>query len=168
MTDASAAATARPSFEDLCRPHVAFVWHSLRRLGIPAAQLVEATHDVFVAAHRAYPSFDAALPVRPWLFVHAMRVFARRPTEAKHDDRAAPFAVETPPPAGDTTDPDPSRVRVIEALRAIDIDRRAVIILHDIDEVPLEDIARALDVPVKSLRARLRIAREDLAAALKR
>ncbi len=166
MTETFATAAVRPSFEELCRPQVAYVWHSLRRLGTPAKQLADATHDAFVAAHRAYASYDPARPVRPWLFAHAMRVFARLPAEAKRDERAAQFAIE-PPPVGDTTDADPARARVLEALRTLDIARRAVVILHDIDQIPLDDIALALDVPAKTLHARLRIAREELAAALR-
>ncbi|WP_437586626.1 RNA polymerase sigma factor [Sorangium sp. So ce1000] len=53
-------------------------------------------------------------------------------------------------------------------LGAIDIERRVVLILHDLLDVTTADIARDLDVKENTVRNRLRLAREDFRVAVKR
>lgn len=43
-----------------------------------------------------------------------------------------------------------------------------VFILHDLDEQPMREISDALDVPIKTLYARLGVAREQFTAAVRR
>jgi RNA polymerase sigma-70 factor (ECF subfamily) len=61
-----------------------------------------------------------------------------------------------------------NRTLVSQALDAIDLDRRAIVVLHDIDEVPVTEIATALGIPVNTAYSRLRLGREDFAGAVKR
>jgi RNA polymerase sigma factor (sigma-70 family) len=137
------------------------VWHSLRRLGVPDSQIPDAVHEVFVAAHGAYGTYDPSRPVRPWLFAHALHVVARRPA-VKPEETPAKGADEQP-----QSDDDKARARVIAALGTLDLERRAVVILRDLDETPMADIAAALGVSEKALEARLRIAREEVAKAVR-
>jgi RNA polymerase sigma-70 factor (ECF subfamily) len=57
---------------------------------------------------------------------------------------------------------------VLEALDAIDLDRRAVFVLYEIDGVTMDEIARSLGIPVNTAYSRLRVARGEFAAAVKR
>jgi RNA polymerase sigma-70 factor, ECF subfamily len=57
---------------------------------------------------------------------------------------------------------------VIEALSALDDDRRAVFVMHELDELPAPEIADALGIPVNTVYSRLRVARERFAQALER
>jgi RNA polymerase sigma-70 factor (ECF subfamily) len=50
----------------------------------------------------------------------------------------------------------------------VEIDRRAVFVLHDIHEVPVPEVAETLGVPLNTAYSRLRIAREEFATAVKR
>ncbi len=50
----------------------------------------------------------------------------------------------------------------------MDIDGRALLVLHDVEEVPVPEIAARLEIPVNTAYSRLRRAREDLAASVKR
>jgi RNA polymerase sigma-70 factor (ECF subfamily) len=50
----------------------------------------------------------------------------------------------------------------------VDVDRRAVLILHDLDEVHVPEIAQALGIPLNTAYSRLRLARAEFAAAAKR
>ncbi len=54
------------------------------------------------------------------------------------------------------------------ALQSLDLDRRVVFILHDLEEQPMSEIAAALDVPAKTLYSRLASAREQFTAAVRR
>jgi RNA polymerase sigma-70 factor (ECF subfamily) len=53
------------------------------------------------------------------------------------------------------------------ALSEMDLDRRAVLVLHDVDGVPVPEIAGALSIPLNTAYSRLRLAREELARAVK-
>jgi RNA polymerase sigma-70 factor (ECF subfamily) len=57
---------------------------------------------------------------------------------------------------------------VIRVLDKLDLDRRAVLVMHDLEGQTVPEIAAALGVPVATAYSRLRLAREDVAAALKR
>jgi len=61
-----------------------------------------------------------------------------------------------------------ARDLVLAALQSLDLDRRVVFILHDIEEQPMREIADALEVPAKTLYARLAVARKQFGAAVRR
>src|SRR5512139_1550190 len=53
--------------------HLAFVWRSLRRLGVPEAAVKDAVQDVFVVVHRRLAEFEERAQVSTWLFRICMR-----------------------------------------------------------------------------------------------
>jgi RNA polymerase sigma-70 factor (ECF subfamily) len=57
---------------------------------------------------------------------------------------------------------------VCELLTRIDLDRRAVLIMYDLLDVPVTEIARDLQLKEGTVRSRLRLAREDFRVAVKR
>ena len=58
--------------------------------------------------------------------------------------------------------------RLDRALASIDIDRRAVLVLYEIEEQTAPEIARTLGLSVNTVYSRLRVARAELEMALKR
>ena len=151
--------------------HAGYVWNTLRRLGAPGADLEDLTHDVFVQVHRRLADYDPARPVRPWLFAFAYRIASqhRRRAHRRHEIAGEPDATADPAPAAE------ERLRsaedrrlVVDALASVAEERRAVFVLHEIDGTPMKDIAAALAIPVNTAYSRLRVAREEFAAAVKR
>lgn len=150
--------------------HGDYVWNTLRRLGVPPRDLEDLTHDTFIALLRAWHDYDPARPLRPWLFVFAMRA-------ASDHRRLARHRVELPEER-DAVDSTPDVAELIlqkeraalaqEALQAIVLSRRAVFILHELDGSTIPEVAAALEIPVATAYSRLRLAREDFAAAVKR
>jgi RNA polymerase sigma-70 factor (ECF subfamily) len=61
-----------------------------------------------------------------------------------------------------------NRALVAAALESLDLDRRAVFVLHDLDDVPVPEIARTLDIPLNTAYSRLRVARERFVKAITR
>jgi RNA polymerase sigma-70 factor (ECF subfamily) len=61
-----------------------------------------------------------------------------------------------------------ARGLVLEAMEALDLDRRAVFVMHDIDGRPVPEIALALDVPLNTVYSRLRLARETFFARVQK
>jgi RNA polymerase sigma-70 factor, ECF subfamily len=147
-----------------------YVWNTLRRLGVHDRDIEDLCHDVFVVVFRNLESYDARRPVRPWLFGIAFRVSSDYRRSARHR-REVPGEREVvcPAPPADEVMLRRERQRlVIRALEALELDRRAVFVMHDIDGHVMPDIAAALGVPLNTAYSRLRLARADFAAAVAR
>lgn len=170
----AATATAEPPVPDFRETYDAcfdHVWHTLRRLGVPERDLEDAAHDVFVVVHRRLPDFEPGRPVRPWLSGIAWKVASdrRRSARARHES----VGVEREP-----RDAGPDAERLVQAredralvqaaLDALDLDRRVVFVMHELDGASAPEIAAALDVPLNTVYSRLRVARERFAAAVRR
>lgn len=173
--EALAAPAASPddaAFTALYEREFAYVWHSLRRLGVAARDLPDVTHDVFVTVYRRMHTYDPARPVRPWLFGVAFRVASDHRGLARNArEQVTERVAERPDDARSAEDQlsdAEERALVREALDDLDLDRRAVLVAHDIDEQPVAEMARALDLPHPTLYSRLRSARELFVAALRR
>ncbi len=52
------------------------------------------------------------------------------------------------------------------ALETIEVGRRAVLVLHEIEEMTAPEIAKAMSLPLNTVYSRLRVAREELEVAL--
>jgi RNA polymerase sigma-70 factor (ECF subfamily) len=151
--------------------HCDYVWNALRRLGIARDDLEDLAHDTFVAVFRQWHGYDAERPLRPWLFGFALRIASDHRRRARHR-----FEVDAD--GLDAADAAPGAVELLlqreraalahSAMQGIELNRRAVFILHELDGVPLPEIATALGIPRGTASSRLRLAREDFAAAVKR
>jgi RNA polymerase sigma-70 factor (ECF subfamily) len=161
-----AAPAAAPTFDEVYSEHVAFVWRVLRSLGVPPAQLEDAAQDVFVVVHRRLGDFEGRSTITTWLFAITRKV------AAKHRKRA-PIA----PPAGEllsTADPfrDTARAEAAAQVAAIldrlDDDKRIVFALVELEHVSVAEVARMLGINANTASSRLRLARAEFAAAVKR
>jgi RNA polymerase sigma-70 factor (ECF subfamily) len=151
--------------------HASYVWHSLRRLGMPASDLEDLTHDVFIQVHKHLGDFETGRPVRPWLFGFAFRIASqhRRRAHRRYELGGDAYTAIDPAPLPDQElGAADDRRLVTSALEGIDEQRRAVFVLHDIDGVEMAQIAEVLGVPVNTAYSRLRVARSEFAAAVKR
>ena len=55
---------------------------------------------------------------------------------------------------------------VLKALDALDLDKRAVLVMHELDGVAIPDVAMALSIPLNTAYSRLRLARRDFEKAV--
>jgi RNA polymerase sigma-70 factor (ECF subfamily) len=151
--------------------HAAYVWNTLRRLGVRTSDLEDLTQDVFLHAQRRLKEYDPARPVRPWLFGFAYRIASQHRRRAHHrrEIQGEPDAAEAPGARADELiEAREDRTLVLRALDAIELERRAVFVLHEIDEVAMADIATTLGIPVNTAYSRLRVARNEFVAAARR
>jgi RNA polymerase sigma-70 factor (ECF subfamily) len=149
--------------------HFDYVWNTLSRLGVRTSDLEDLAHEVFLKVHARLDDYDVDRPIRPWLFGFAYRVAADHRRLARH--RVEVFGSPVEPvdpvrPADETVEASEERELVAAALDTVALDRRAVLLLHDAEEVPIPAIARELGIPVNTAYSRLRIARTELAAAV--
>jgi RNA polymerase sigma-70 factor (ECF subfamily) len=147
-------------FERVYDEHVGYVWHSLRRLGVPSRDVEDVVQDTFVIVHRKLAEFDSERPLRPWLFGIAYR------TALAYRRRAVQREVPTETPASgavanDVEDEVTTRDRAYRLLQRIPPERRAVLIMHELDEMTAQEIADVLSIPLNTVYSRLRIARQE-------
>jgi RNA polymerase sigma-70 factor (ECF subfamily) len=168
--DVPHAAERKTDLRELFDMHAPYVWNTLRRLGVPASDLEDLTHDVFVQVQRHLGEYDPARPARPWLFGFAFRMASQDRRRARHWREVQRDADGVDPAAlpDEQLAAGQDRRLVLDALGSIPPDRRAVFVLYEIDGEPMDAIARVLGIPVNTAYSRLRVARSEFAAAVRR
>jgi RNA polymerase sigma-70 factor (ECF subfamily) len=146
--------------------HFDYVWRSLLRLGVSPSDAEDVTQDVFLVVHRRLHTYDRTRPIRPWLFGIAHRAASDWRRLARHGGKS----LELEPEIG-RSDPEFARLEDAElvhrALASLDPDRRAILILHELDGVAIDDASRELEIPVNTAYSRLRRGREDFSRAVR-
>ena len=163
----------KPTFQAVYQAEFAYVWNTLRRLGIRAEDLKDVAHDVFVIAYRNFDEYDSTRPPRPWLFGIAFRVVAHVRRDAKTrpaaDSGVSPEDLVSPRPSPeDDARASQDRALVAAALETLDLDQRAVFVMHELDGHAIPEIARELAIPLNTAYSRLRLARRDFVEAVRR
>jgi RNA polymerase sigma-70 factor (ECF subfamily) len=160
-----------PDFPSIYRSEFPYVWKTLRRLGAPPQDLEDLVHDLFVVVHRHLSDFDPDRPLRPWLFGIAVRVvadFRRSPRSAREMLGETAEPVDPAPSPHERVEGTEARAVLMKALDGLDLDRRAVFVMHELDEIPVPEVANTLAIPLNTAYSRLRLARVDVAAAIQR
>jgi RNA polymerase sigma-70 factor (ECF subfamily) len=167
-------ASQPPDFPTIYSAEFAYVWKTLRRLGAPAKDLEDLTHDLFVVVHRRLSEYDPARPLRPWLFGIAVRVLSdyrqlfRNSRELLAPTGATAEAIDPAPRQDESLAGSQTHTLLMRALDLIDFDRRVVLVMHDLDEVSMPVIASTLGIPLNTAYSRLRLARADVLAVVRR
>jgi RNA polymerase sigma-70 factor (ECF subfamily) len=107
--------------------------------------------------------------VRAYLFGIIFRIAAKHRSKRKRE--VAFKAVEVPdvgPGPDEQLVAKRARALLLAALERIPLRRRAVLVMHEIDGVPVQEVATALGIPRFTVYSRLRKARRELESALRR
>jgi len=139
-----------------------FAWRSAyavtadRALADDAAQ--EAIERAFGSLHR----FDETRPFGPWLkrivINRAIDHLRRRRLEVVHDEETTFHAWSL----GDTPDDELRLLAVSDAVAGLGAAKRIVVVLHYWLDLPLEEIAGVLGLPVGTVASRLARAKAEL------
>jgi RNA polymerase sigma-70 factor (ECF subfamily) len=115
--------------------------------------------------HAQMGSYDVARPLRPWLVGFVARVAAdyrrlarhrREALGADHDDEDAR------PTAEDVLTLVQLNAEVMDVLGSLSTGKRAVVVLHAIEQQPMPVVASALRIPLATAYSRLRHARLEI------
>jgi RNA polymerase sigma-70 factor (ECF subfamily) len=146
-----------------------YIFETLRRLGAAPREVEDLAQEIFVILHRHWPTLDTSRPLRPYLFGVAFRVVC---AHRRRRGREVPF------PSLDAQDGGASPERSLQskesiailmaALQRVPLPRRAVLIMHELDEIPIADVAQKLSITRFGAYARLRKAHRELATAVQR
>ncbi|MCA9663774.1 MAG: RNA polymerase sigma factor [Myxococcales bacterium] len=167
-----------PCLATLYRQEFAFVWRTLRYLGVPGASVEDAAQEVFITAHRRLADFDPTRgSARSWLYGIARNTARHHHRWARRRDpqRLAAVDAEVAGPAADlAADPEAwiARVEIAEVvehgLAKLDPRRREVFVLHEIEGLSAPEIAELLGIKVNTVYSRLARARTRFRAAIAR
>ena len=156
----------------LYEAHFEFVWRSLRRLGIPPSNMDDAVQDVFVVVQRRVADFEQRSTERTWLFGIVLRVaaahrrkLARRGNEIQSDEALLIGSHRDPLRAAEEAE---AAVIVQQLLNELDEARRSVFVMVELEDFSVQEVSAALGVNVNTVYSRLRLARRDFDAGLKR
>lgn len=156
------------------------VWHSLRRFGVRERDLEDAVHEVFVVVHRKWGDYDPERPLRPWLVGIAFRVASDFRKKAQHRREIAKDDIEVdqsplsaPQKSADQQmESQQNKDLVHLALAQLDEERRAILVLHELEGMPVPAIAELYEtmgqtIPINTLYSRLRLGREQFTKAVR-
>lgn len=157
----------------LYREHFGFVWRTLQRFGVLAADIDALAHDVFVTVLQKLtddtilpPKLSTKSEERAWLYTITefkalnYRSLARHRQVAPMDDR-----INEIPDARDESSRLIARDRLLWLLRCTARDRREVFALVDIEGHNVNEAARILGITETNAHRRLGLARKDIEAA---
>jgi RNA polymerase sigma-70 factor (ECF subfamily) len=168
MSDTGAASHAR--LRGMMAEHYDFIWRSLRRLGLDPDTADDTAQKVFMVASRKLEMI-AEGSERAFLFSTAMRV-------ASETRRSAARRLEVRDEGADPADPGPRADEMLDQQRAraaldlvlteMPIDLRVVFVLYELEELTSAEVAALLGIPLGTASSRLRRAREEFHAVVKR
>jgi RNA polymerase sigma-70 factor (ECF subfamily) len=165
---------SRLDFRAIFDAHGLFVLRTLRKLGVPKADIPDLCQDIFVVVHRRLGDYDGRASLRTWIYAICIRTASsyRRSIRARREETCA-----NPEPEGHMNevgrqDLDLDARRAVAEVRtllaALDDEKRKVVVLHEIEGLSMSQIAGALGCPLQTAYSRLHAARKAMRTSLER
>lgn len=150
--------------------HQPAVRRFLSRMTGNAADVEDAVHATFLEALRGARHFDASRSPRAWLLGIAHNVWRRSRSRGARWSRLLQLFSNDEP----SIPKDPERAleareqlgRLGAALAALSEEKRAVVLLSEVEGLSGKEVAAALDIPVSTVWTRLHHARRELLSAM--
>jgi RNA polymerase sigma-70 factor (ECF subfamily) len=154
------------AFAELVRRHERRVYNLAYRMLGRAEDARDASQEAFVSCYRNLRRYRAEAAFGTWLHRIALnacydvlRKRAREPVDLNEGVGESA--------SGDPAEQASAAVDVQHALTRIPEEFRAVVIMHDVQGFPYEDIAAMLEVPIGTVKSRLHRGRVALATELR-
>jgi RNA polymerase sigma-70 factor, ECF subfamily len=159
-----ASRTEIPS-DELIATHSARVWRSLRYLGVPDQDLPDACQETFLVMHRRRHEFRGESSYGTWVYGICLGI--ARNAVRSHRRRQARYSAEHVEPHYEPSieaelDVEHTRSQLRDALARLSEEQREVFVLHEIEELPMSQVARTLGCPLFTAYSRHRLAQRKL------
>ena len=160
------------AFEILIRRHQKTIFNLVYRMLGDYDEAAEISQESFLSAYRAIGNFRGDANFSTWLYRIALNhATTRRKSLNTRQQRSV--SIDSTEPASDPH-PGPAesmekkeiRQRVQQALNRLDPEDATVILLRDLQDVPYDEVARVLEIPVGTVKSRLHRARQALKSEL--
>jgi RNA polymerase sigma-70 factor (ECF subfamily) len=150
-----------PSFAEIFRDHMPFLWRATLALGVPAADAEDLCQEVMVVVHRRLGDFDGQ-SLRAWLYGICLRVTSdyRRSARFRRERTtdAVPERVLEPTQL-EEVDARRAEERLRGALDELDDDKRDAFVLFEVEQLTLREVSEAVGAPLQTVYSRLQAAR---------
>ena len=150
-------------FEDIYNDHFAFVWRSVKRLGVRES-MDDVVQQVFIIVYRKLGDFEGRSSIKTWLYSITRRVVKDHFRTLKRKPRGEPL-YDVP---ADNSQLDPSELAsrisahktLTTILDSLDEEKREVFILAELEEMTVPEIAQTLEINTNTAYSRLRAGRQ--------
>jgi RNA polymerase sigma-70 factor, ECF subfamily len=155
-----------PTLREVFDAHAAYILRSLRHLGVAESDIEDVGQEVFVTVHRKLASFEGRSKLRTWLYGICLRVASdyRRRAHVRRERAVADPARDIP--ESEERGPE-AQIQARTELRALldelDDDKRAVVVLYEIEGFSMKEVSEILDCPLQTAYSRLHAARDRMA-----
>jgi RNA polymerase sigma-70 factor (ECF subfamily) len=153
-------AARQDEFERVAMPHTRSLLRVARRLTSETARAEDLVQQTMLSAWRGFDQFRAGTNARAWLFRILFNAFYAEGRKARGTvvplnarEMAADSGVQ-------------STLEIAQALDALAVEHRAVLMLAAVEGFTCQETARILNVPIGTVMSRLSRAREALRARL--
>lgn len=144
------------------------------RLGVHEKDADDQTQEVFMRIYARLDDFKTSGSPRPWLFSFALRVASNYRQLRRHTRELPENRTDHPKQMDQAKNPEEQvvqqeiRLRVLQALDSLDLNRRAIFVMYELDHMAAPAISEALSMPINTVYSRLRKAREEFKKAYNR
>ena len=160
------------SFEVLVRRHEKAIFNLVYRLLGNYDEAAEVAQEVFLSAFKSIHQFRGEANFSTWLYrIGLNHASTRRKSLQTSQQRHIPLD-GTEVIAEGAVDPAKNvehkeiQQRVQQALNSLDPEDARIVLLRDLQDIPYEDVAEMLDIPVGTVKSRLHRARQALRTSL--
>jgi RNA polymerase sigma-70 factor, ECF subfamily len=165
-------------FDAIMVPHMDILYSYAMYLTSDKDTANDLLQETFLKAYRFFDKFEEGTNARAWLyrimrntFINDYRRIKRLPDIVEYDEQISSYAMLP----RDEEDTDLKRQingelfddEIAGAIAELPEKFKSVIMLRDVDDLPYEEIAEALEIPIGTVRSRLHRARAILFASLK-
>jgi RNA polymerase sigma-70 factor, ECF subfamily len=158
-----------PSVDQLMTDYAGMVWRLLRRMGLGPADADDATQQVFMIASRKLELISTE-GARSFLCGTALRVASNARRAKRRLRETTEELDEFEHPSGSDPEAAAELVRardlLDELLGELSPKLRRALVLAELEQLEVADIARLESIPVGTAASRLRLAREEFRARL--
>ena len=164
---------ALPTFRALYDEYFPFVWRMLWRLGVWPGSVADAAQDVFVVVNRRLADLHGAEVAQSFIYGVVVRVAG---DHRRLQRRKGLFGATDAETLADSSALDAYRqferkeaVALLDRLLdELDAERREVLVLVELEELSVPQVAKLLGANINTVYTRLRKARHDFEQALSR
>lgn len=158
-------------FEILVRRYQRLVATAALRMGTPREEVEDVSSEVFYKVYRSLGRYRPEHALSTWLYRITVNAALDRKRALRHESRMEELSPSLPDgrPSLETEAGDKERSRLLQqALGRIPGHYRSPLVLAHIEGLPLEEIARVLDLPEGTVKSRLFRARAMLKEIVRR
>lgn len=160
------------AFEILVRRHQKTIFNLVYRMLGDYDEAADIAQEAFLSAYRAIGGFRGDANFSTWLYRIALNHATTRRRSMTHWQQHTVPIETTEPACGHHLDPaaiveqKEIQERVQKALNSLEPDEAMIILLKDLQDIPYEEVARVLEIPMGTVKSRLHRARQALKSRL--